>query len=296
MWIIYILLIALILIFSDATIEAARSSVELFAYGVIPSLFPFFVLTNMLLNKGNKAFLSGFLCGYPSGAIVCSSLYEDGKIIKSKAEIYSAFINNAGPAFVIGTVGAIFCRSLNAGILLLFTHIAASLTVMITLKMIVPETSIETVATYSIPNSGKNHNFSKTPLGEQLSAAILSSAKQIASVGGYIIFFSVLISILSSIGVKNIYLFAFLEITSGLKYITQSLPQDNFIQSLTNMLPIIAFFLGFSGLSIHIQIIAILNKSKLNARYFIAGKIMQAILAAIYTFLLLKLPFIKNLL
>lgn len=290
MSLIYLLLIILIMIFSNSTIASAKNAVDLFAYSIIPSLFPFFVLTNMLLRSGTAALIPGFLCGYPSGAIACSSLYKNGKISKKKAEIFSAFISNAGPAFIVGSVGTAMCRSTKIGFLLLFTHLAASLTVASALFLIYGKKAFFSRG----QSSGKQIPKDTVPFGEQLTNAIMAALKQIASVGGYIIFFSVLIGIFQELGITNGFFFSLIEITSGMKYIVGSIPGDNFMPVLISLLPTIAFLLGWSGISIHAQIISILSKAGIRLRFFMIGKFFQAVLAGIYTYLILKIPFIAD--
>lgn len=292
MWILYLLLIVLIMIFSNASIEAAQNAVELFAYSIVPSLFPFFVLTNMLLRSGKAALLPGFLCGYPTGAIACATLYQQGSISRSKAETFSSFTSNAGPTFVLGAVGVTMCRSVAVGSLLLLTHMAAALTTMLAIKLLKKDDPDYKVLKSASPPVQQPAD--KIYFGEQLTNAIVSALKQIAAVGGYILFFAVLIGILKEIGIQNGILFSLLEITTGLKYLISSLPQETFLPALIRILPLAAFLLGFSGLCIHAQIIAILNKGKLRSRFFILGKLMQAVFAGLYTYLLLKLPVVVN--
>ena len=289
MFIIYTLLILLTIIFSPAVIESAKVSIELFIYNIAPSLFPFFVLTNLLSTKGKSALISGFLCGYPAGAIACGSLLSKNRITKSQAEFYSSFINNAGPAFIIGTIGVVMCNSFFIGVFLLISHLLASFTIMLIFSSLNPSYKVcktQSSSTYT-PNS-------VIPIGEQLTNSITSAVKQIAVVGGYIVFFSVIISIICAAGFSNTYLFGFLEVTTGISYIIGQLSPNNFRHELISELPLISFFLGWSGLSIHAQIIAILNKNKIRASLFFFGKLIQAVLSGIYTFLFLKIPQLAN--
>jgi len=284
MWLIYISLIVLLMVFSNASFSAAKEAVELVLYNVLPSLFPFFVLTDLLLRTGTATMLPSFLCGYPTGAITCSTLYSQKKISKRQGETLSAYVNNAGPAFVIGTIGTVMCHSQAIGFILLTAHLSASLTIMILFRKY--QKNI-------FQNKHRQMEPINIPLGQQLGESLLKAVRQMASVGGYIIFFAALIGILKEIGITNGFFLGFLEITSGINHIISSLPADNFIPSLLQILPIISLLLGWSGLCIHLQIISILTKSGLRCKYFIVGKIFHALLSFIYTYLLLKLPLVQ---
>ena len=114
--------------FPQESIQAAGEGLTLSANVIIPSLFPFFVLSTLMVRLGlaqhfgrilepvmrplfnvsgacSSAFVLGFVGGYPVGAKTAIALYESGSITKSEAERLLAFSNNSGPAFILGVVG-----------------------------------------------------------------------------------------------------------------------------------------------------------------------------------------------
>ena len=117
----------LLLILDAATaINAAQTAVELCIRVIIPSLFPFFVVIDLLSsslnglhmkwltplekwmqlpNGGGALFLCGLLGGYPTGAQMIQKAWKDGGIDRSNAERMLAFCSNAGPAFIFGIIG-----------------------------------------------------------------------------------------------------------------------------------------------------------------------------------------------
>lgn len=119
-----------VLILDAATaIKAAQEAVQLCVHAIIPSLFPFFVLINLLgsalsgfpmkwfapleklmhLPKGSGGvFLCGSLGGYPTGAQLVRRSWEDGLLNTEDAQRMLAFCSNAGPAFLFGMVGPLF--------------------------------------------------------------------------------------------------------------------------------------------------------------------------------------------
>lgn len=137
----------LVLIFDGAlALEGARAGIELCLRTVIPSLFPFFVLSMVLTRSlsGNLSrpilFLSDALSipraaapvlipavlgGYPVGAKCVSDLYRSKSITRPEAERLLAFCSNAGPSFLFGMVSVFFPEQKQTFLLWLI-HIAAA--------------------------------------------------------------------------------------------------------------------------------------------------------------------------
>lgn len=287
MWILILCLIFLVMTYANVSMEAAKNAMELIAYNLLPSLFPFFVLTNMLMKSGKIALLTGFLCGYPAGAMACAELYKAGTLTKEEALRYSMFTSNAGPTFIVGAVGVGMCASKAIGFTLLGIHLAASVTVAVISLFLFP-VKRSTSGTPS-PQS-PILQATAIPFGTRLTDAITSALKQIAVVCGYVLFFAVLLGLLQSLGLQSPVVFSLLEITTGMNCLLTPLGSPASMPALLTILPLAAMLLGFSGLSIHGQIIAILNRGGLPARFFILGKILQALLSGLYAWGLLQIP------
>ena len=122
----------LVLILDAKTaLSGAREGVELCLYTVLPSLFPFFILS-VLINRsftGRKIkilrpigiacgipegaeslLLLGFLGGYPVGAQSIREAYEGKSLNRHDAHRMLGFCSNAGPAFIFGIAGSLFER------------------------------------------------------------------------------------------------------------------------------------------------------------------------------------------
>lgn len=150
--IIFILFTISLVVFSKSNLSAAKNGLLLWANSVVPSLFPFFVATELLsytnvisilgryLNflmrplfnvpgEGSFPFIMGIISGYPTGAKIVSRFKNDGICSSIEAERLLAFTNNSGPLFIIGTVGISLFGNTLIGILLLITHILACITV-----------------------------------------------------------------------------------------------------------------------------------------------------------------------
>lgn len=114
---------------SKTALVGGQAAVELCFTTVIPALFPFFVLSNLLtgtlfggripglgrfekwfgLPEGNDGiFVAGLLGGYPTGAQAVYQAWQAGTISKKNARWLLAFCSNAGPAFLFGILGQKF--------------------------------------------------------------------------------------------------------------------------------------------------------------------------------------------
>ena len=138
-----------LVLYPEEAVQAGGDGVSLCLNTIIPSLFPFFVISSLVVELGiaarlgrlieplmtkvfnvngacSAAFVLGFIGGYPVGAKTAISLYEKGQCSKSEAERLLSFCNNSGPAFILGVVGAgVFSNSF-AGLLLYLAHSVAS--------------------------------------------------------------------------------------------------------------------------------------------------------------------------
>lgn len=125
---------------------AAREGVALCLQTVLPSLFPFFVLSSLLVQSdvprllsramagvmyplfgvsgaGASALILGLLGGYPVGARTVAELYGRGEIGREEAEQLLAFCNNSGPGFFLGVCGTAVFGSARAGAYLYLIHV-----------------------------------------------------------------------------------------------------------------------------------------------------------------------------
>lgn len=150
--VLFLLFTLSLILFSASNLSAAQNGLKLWATSVLPTLFPFFIATELLcqtnfvqilgkfLNKFMKpvfnvpgesaiAVIMGIISGYPVGAKVVCNLYENKICSKSEAERLIAFTNNSGPIFILGSVGISLLGDIQLGKILLITHIISSLLV-----------------------------------------------------------------------------------------------------------------------------------------------------------------------
>lgn len=118
-----------LIIDSHTAAAGMQSGIELCLKTIIPSLFPFFILSFLLtgnltgcnlkilrpfsrfcgIPEGAESLLiTGFLGGYPVGAQNTALACQRGSISAEDAQRMLAFCSNAGPAFLFGIVGPLF--------------------------------------------------------------------------------------------------------------------------------------------------------------------------------------------
>ncbi len=319
-----------LLIFSKSNLPAVKSGLLLWANNVIPSLFPFFVATELLMHtniitilgrilnpymkplfhirgEGAFAFIMGILSGYPVGAKIAVNLRQNNICSKEECERLLSFTNNSGPLFIIGTVGIFMFGNSTIGLLLFITHLLACISVGFLFRYWKKDqVTFQKVSSHSSKQQKKFASFSN--LGEILAESITSSISTILLIGGFVVIFSSIISILKASGLLS-------QLSLLLSPIFQVLHIDpNFIQGLltgileiTNGISTIssiaskkisynliftAFLLGFGGISILLQVWSIISKSDLSIKPYLYGKLLHGLLAAFYTYAFIHLfPF-----
>lgn len=336
--IIFTLFLISLIMFSQTNLHSAKSGLLLWAKNVVPSLFPFFIATELLnytnlpyilgklTNKfmkplfnipgeGSYAFIMGIISGYPVGAKIVNKFIEEKICTKQEAERMLAFTNNSGPLFIIGTIGISLFGYSKFGIILFITHILSCLTVGIIFGIISRNTNWYIYKLlFKTSNNNNNHynrndfagsTYTISDLGTILSHSITNATSTIMLIGGFIVLFSIIISIFNELNVftyiSSIFnstymhrigicinseyikciLIGLVELTNGVSAIS-CLHTKN----ISTQIIITAFILGFAGFSIFLQILSISAKNKLSMKPYFIGKVLQGLIASFYTFLI----------
>ena len=307
-------LIFQIIIAPKLCIDSAILGADLFFNRVFPSLFPFLVISNIIIsydgvNIYSKLFgtilckplrlptscsfviIISMLCGYPIGAKYACDLYANNTISYSTYERLLSIASNASPLFIIGSVGTSMLQNSVLGYLLLLSNMISCMF----MSIIVPYKKIS----YSTPKI--NSIASKKNIGLVLKESIDNSIKTTLSIGGFVIIFSVFINIIKSniifdIAIsklcillnlpKNLIqgsLLGLIEMTNGCFLISSS-------SALTiSKFAVISFLISFSGLSIISQVYSFTYKFKLGIRTYVIRKLFQGIISAIVSLILYKI-------
>ncbi|MBQ0037423.1 MAG: sporulation protein [Clostridiales bacterium] len=273
---------ALLLICSEQAAQAVRTALTLCVQSVIPALFPFFVLSSLFVSlgyaeliggafspltrrlfrcsdAGAAAFFLGLIGGYPVGGRAVGALYRSGRCTAAEAEHLLSFCNNAGPAFILGVVGAGCFHDPRCGVWLWGIHVLAAVLVGCLPHRINPDA----------------HPSLASPRADFPSAfvqAVGDGALAMLQLCGFVAFFLVILQLLTSLtGISHPLIIGAIELTGGILRLPPT--RQGFVYA--------AALLGWGGLSVHCQTAAVLGGTGLSMRRCLAGKLVQAILSAI---------------
>lgn len=317
-----------LLVFSKSNLPAVKNGLTLWATSVVPSLFPFFVATELLMHtniisilgrllnpimkpvfnvrgEGSFAFIMGIISGYPMGAKIACHFRDNSICSKEECERLLSFTNNSGPLFIIGTVGILMFGNTSIGILLFITHILACLTVGILFRF---WKSNKRSSRFGNAFNPPSNTVTFANLGEVLSNSITNSISTIFLIGGFVVIFSAIISILKSSGFLETIALLFTPLANFLKidisffqaFITGLLEITNGINSISMIsckklsinIILASFILGLGGISVFLQILSITSKTDLSIKPYIIGKILQGTFSSLYTYIFLNfIPF-----
>lgn len=239
------------------------------------------------------------------GAKIAVNFRNNNICTKEECERLLSFTNNSGPLFIIGTVGISLFGNWLIGILLITTHILGCITVGMIFKFWKKHLDTKKI-TYNVSKyDNKLQNVTISNLGEILGNSIQSSISTILMIGGFVVLFSVIISILNVSGITNLICTIFLPICNtfnipseiissmfnGIFEITNGINMISLVKLKNISLNIIftAFLLGFGGISVLLQVLSIVSKSDLSIKPYILGKLLHGVFAAFYTFLFIYL-------
>lgn len=188
------------------------------------------------------------------------------------------------------------------GLLLFATHLLSSLTVGILFRFWKYNSSPKSKsAAYKI-NKKTPPEFNS--LGGILQKSIMNSVSTIVMIGGFVMLFSVIISILNNTGTfdalsktlspvlsifhipaqfANGILSGIVELTNGVSIVSTIK-----IKAISINVIVCAFLLGFGGISILLQVLSIISSSDISIKPYIIGKLMQGTFASLYTYIFIS--------
>lgn len=294
----------------DLAMIAAVDGVKLVVVAILPTIFPFSVICNLLicydgislyskilgplfcrplgLSKNCSFPLSAsFLCGYPLGAKYCYDSYNLGYIDKKEYERLLSIATNAGPIFILGAVSISMLNDIKLGYILLIANYISILIIGLFSRRKTFKTTIVL----------KEPKVNKEVFGTNLKNSIEDALSTTLNVGAFVVLFSVVIAIIKNsssfvnfitllenlINLPKGLLFNLIlgsiEFTNGCKLISMS------DLSIHLKLSLISFILSFSSLSVIGQVTSIISKSNPNMKKYIFYKFIQGLISFFITFI-----------
>jgi sporulation integral membrane protein YlbJ len=298
--------LALMLRRADVAANYMREGLTLCARAIVPSLFPFMVLSELLVTSGVGEWLSlplerplgkllglpragccavflGLLCGFPIGARCAILAYEKGTLDQDECERALACSSIPSAAFLISTVGTTLWKDAKFGVFLYASAVLAAL--------------LSGILLYVLQKAGKGKKEKRAfspPAKVHFEAGMFPTTIKNATLNtllicAYVVFFCTLtgtvdlvINRFTANEITHAILSALLELSGGVSAISK-LANQRLATVLTGAA------VGWSGTSIHCQMLSLCDGHNLSTRLYLRAKLWQMILCATMMFLFIRI-------
>jgi hypothetical protein len=291
----------LLLFFNSDFSKGAEDGILLSLNTVIPSTFPFLILSAFackvdafspickilskpfmkifkLQRKAIPITLFAFIGGYPAGAVLSCEAYEKGSLSTVDVEKILCFCVMGSPTFIVGGVGKSFFNDSKLGFILLGISVISNL-ICGFLFCNLPDFKRK-------DDTLKNKDFkrissAKIPenILDSLIDSVYKSSKNTLIICAYVVASSAITNAVLSIAgdnkITNI-ICALIEVTGGVKSALK-----------IGGIPFVAGILTFGGFAVFLQILS-LTKGKINPLKFLIARLFSAIIS----FFLMKIALI----
>lgn len=283
---------------ADVAASCMQKGLSLCARTIIPSLFPFLVISELLVasgvgewiarplerplgkifglsQAGCSALVLGLLCGFPVGARCAILSYQKGNLSRDECERVLACASIPSLAFLISTVGTTLWKNVTFGIFLYFSTVFSAI--------------LSGILLYVLKKRRKSEEWKppqSMPPKIHFTAGMLTSAIKNATLNtllicAYVVFFSTLTGAVelvlerfSASEITHTILSATLELSGGVSAAAE-LRNRQLAAILTGAT------IGWSGISVHCQMLSLCDGTDLSIRPYIKAKLVQAILCAL---------------
>ena len=235
------ILMVFLLLYPRFAAEGARYGLLLWYTSVVPSLFPFMVLSSLIVSSGGVSLLmkpvraslgpwlplsengcytliSGLLCGCPMGAKTCRDFVREGKLSVQEGRFLMTICNHPSPMFLLGFVCPLFEAGMHPSRLLLSIYLPLLPLAALAKRIYFPVLPAPA-------SSGSRQQIQTAPA---LDTAILAAAEILCRIGGYLMLFSIVIVFLRRApwlpASLRLFLMGAMEMTTGVREVSASLP------------------------------------------------------------------------
>lgn len=298
----FIFLLIFTLLNKELVSNTINYSLNIWVTTLIPSMFPFFVISDILINYNitsilpkpiintfsyifniskvsTTIFFLSLISGFPSSARNIKTYYNKGLITLEEANHILLFTHFSNPIFILSTVSLFFLNNESYGYIILISHYISNFILGIILRKNSPiNTTIPT------PQINKTNTFSTT-LINSIKSSIDTLLLILGTLASFLIVSSFLIKYLSLPPYEGTILKGILEMTMGLKELSLLNIKDIY------KVVISTIFISFGGLSVHMQIISQITDTKIKYTPFLITRIYHAIISGIISLLLYKIYF-----
>lgn len=287
-----IIISILVLINSNIVINSIIYSTKIFNNKIFPSLFPFFILSELLINYGfiefssilfkplmklfkinsncSFIFVMSMISGFPSSAKYTKDLYDKKYINSLEATKVLTFTHFSNPLFILGFISLILNKKI--GLYILIIHYLTNIIIGLIFRKII-KTDINT-------NNKINNNYQS--FSNVLSNSIINGFKTLFLILGTMIVFLTITNLINKyIGLNPLLKGIFngtLEMTGGINTIS------NLNISLKLKSTLIGMILSFGGISVHMQIKSIISNTDIKYYPYLVARILHSALTGLIIF------------
>lgn len=326
-----LLLAVLMACYPEASWQAGVRGLAIWWDVLFPSLFPFFVISEVLLGFGIVHFLGklldplmkplfripgsggfvlamGFASGYPVSAKLATKLREQRLVSRAEGERLVSFTTSSDPIFLIGAVSVSFFGNPKLAGVLALAHYGGALLIGLIMRFYRPDRNLPAdpgeggeseSGRFSLKLALKAMHEARIQdgrsLGELLRQAVASSLQLMTVVGGLVVFFSVILEVLTASGFMSFLYAGFhqllpllglpgqlaeplmgglFEVTLGAK--ASASPEGMPLQFKAAAA---VFILSWGGLSVHAQVASILYSADLRYFPFLIARLLHAVVS-----------------
>lgn len=303
-----ILCFFVMLSFPSEVFEGAKSGLLLWFLTVLPTLFPFLLISRLLLDscacsllnkllapvisrlfgisaQGSFAFIVGFLCGYPMGAKITADLFHARQISKAEASYLLSFCNNTSPAFLIHYIVLGYFqnpRLIFPSVLILYGT-PLLLTFFFRIK--------KHFASSNTTDITSPFTISKIP-SCSLDFCLMDSSEAIVKIGGYIILFSVILNLLQNLPISHpfyqLFLLPSLELTNGCALLNKTITAQTIPLSFPIYYSLCMGHTAFGGWCALFQTGSMINGSGLSLNSYARKKLVTALVTSLFAYLYIR--------
>ncbi len=279
---------AVLLLRPNATANGISRGLSICASVIIPTLFPFFVLSGFAARSGIAAaigrrlepltrrlfglpgcaasgILLAFIGGFPAGGVAVSDLVRTDQLTRDEGERMLRFCVCGGPGYVIVTVGNRLMNSTAFGTVLFAANVLSALLIGI---LTTPRTTRQKASVVS-------RRRTSLPLADAFTQSVSSACQSLLNTCGFVALFSTILALLDAFFPSaSALLPCLLEVSCGCIRAA----------SMRRLAPLLlGFAVGFGGLSVHCQIAAALSGTGVFTARFWISRLLHGLLTALLT-------------
>ena len=272
------------------------NSLNVFVTVLFPSIFPFFIISDLLLNYNfhitlNKIFnrinyfffhtnnssnfviIMSMFSGFPSGCKYIKTLYDKKMLSLEEANYLITFTHFSNPLFLLTLSTTLLNQKLSY--ILLFSHIISNFFIAFIIR---PKNNINKKEIEKI-NSISFSKILKESINNSISLliTILGTTCIFFFISGFITHYFHLS------GINKVLINGFFDLTKGVNSIN--------ILNINNLFKgiLILTFISFGGINVHMQVLSILENTNISYKNFLFGRISQVAISILMFFILFNI-------